>query len=75
MNVCGRVVTAMKPPLIAPRPIPRFIMIRCIANAEWRRSAGASPAISDDWAGQNVALPIPATALARKPCHGWWTQG
>ena len=65
---------AMSPPMSAPRPMPRFIITRCIANVAWRRSGGESEASSVDCAGQKKPVPIPTTAAARNPCHGTSTS-
>src|SRR3712207_7484650 len=64
----------MSPPARPPRPIPRFIITRCIANAWCRCGVGVSPAMSDDWLGQKPPFPAPAIALNRKPCHGCSTK-
>ena len=74
MNVPGESVVAISPPASAPRPMPRFITTRCIANAAGRCSGGVRPAISVDCAGQKKPMPIPVTAATRKPCHGSWTS-
>jgi hypothetical protein len=58
----------------APTPIPKFATTRCMAKAGVRRSSGVKAAISVDWDGQKNALPTPASAMDRKPCHGRWTR-
>ena len=64
----------MKPPATPPRPMPRFITTRCIANVAERCARVVSPASSVDCAGQKSPFPIPVTALARKPCQGLSTN-
>jgi hypothetical protein len=75
VNEPGESVVAITPPASAPRPIPRFITTRCIANAAGRCSLGVSAAISVDCAGQNPPMPTPATAATTKPCQGSSTSG
>jgi hypothetical protein len=65
---------AMKPPTTPPRPIPRFITTRCMANVAERCARVVRPASRVDWAGQKNPLPMPVTALARKPCDGLCTN-
>ncbi len=70
MKLVGFPVVAIRPPARPPSPMPRFRVTRWSAKAAWRRGCGVSPARSADWLGQKPALPTPATALARKACHG-----
>ena len=65
---------AMKPPATPPRPMPRFITTRCIANVAERCARVVSPVRSVDCAGQKRPLPIPVTALAAKPCQALSTN-
>ena len=75
VNEPGESVVAMSPPARAPRPIPRFITIRCIANAAGRSWGVVRPAISVDCDGQKPPTPTPVIAATRNPCQASCTNG
>src|SRR5439155_27249272 len=50
--------------------MPRFIVIRCCAKAECRRSLGVSELSRVDWLGQKEPLPSPTSTFSPKACQG-----
>ena len=70
MNVPGWSVRAIAPATRPPSAMPRFIVMRCCANAVWRRSFGVSDDNNVDWLGQNEPLPAPTSMLSTNACHG-----
>jgi len=70
VNVPGRSVRAIAPATRPPSAMPRFIVIRCCANAVCRRSFGVSALSSVDWLGQKEPLPAPTSMFSRKACQG-----
>ena len=70
MNVPGLSVRAIAPATSPPSAMPRFIVIRCCANAEWRRPGGVSELSSVDWLGQKEPLPAPTSMLRATACQG-----
>src|SRR5439155_344049 len=70
VKVPGRSVRAIAPATSPPRAMPRFIVMRCCANAECRRARGVSELSSVDWLGQKEPLPAPARTFRANACHG-----
>jgi len=75
VNVVGLSVRAIAPATSPPSAMPRFIVIRCCANAVCLRSAGVSELSSVDWLGQKEPLPAPTSMLSRNACHGVRIRG
>jgi hypothetical protein len=68
--VPGWSVVAIRPPVTPPRPIPRLVVTRCMAYAEWREARSARPAMRLEWLGQNAPVLMPDRAAATNACHG-----
>jgi len=75
VNVDGLSVRAIAPATRPPSAMPRFIVIRCCANAVCRRACGVSELSNVDWLGQKEPLPAPTNALSTKACHGVRIRG